>query len=407
MMQEPKLFLCLPVLNESANIPSLFEGISKQSYQKFELIVCVNQPEAWWNDPEKRNICLDNQKSIALIQKENRFPITLIDKSSKENAWQGKQKGVGWARKLVMDKASELGQPSDLIVSIDADSEYPADYLASVVSLFQNKPNCVGLANPYYHRLTNDDDANRAILRYEIYMRNYAINMLLIDNPYQFSALGSALATPISVYNRVGGMTPKAAGEDFYFLQKLRKFGDLENWNSTKVFPAARFSDRVNFGTGPAMIKGQAGDWSSYPIYPFQLFKKIKATYDLFPELFKSDVNTPMTHFLQNQLKKEVLWNSLRSNYKTQDQFVKACRILVDGLRILQFLKSESINNKDDQSKHLTENLLYFSTLDSEFSEQLKRDAGAIDLSSFSTLKKIRETLSNFEYSLRKSKSKP
>ncbi len=406
-MQEPKLFLCLPVLNESENIPALLDGIYNQSYPNFELIVCVNQPDAWWNDPEKRSICIDNQKSIALLQDENRFPITLIDKSSKGKAWQGKQKGVGWARKLVMDKASERGQAKDLILSIDADSEYPSDYLSSVLSLFSKKPNCVGLANPYYHRLTKDRKANLAILRYEIYMRNYAINMILIDNPYQFSALGSALATKISVYNRVGGMTPKAAGEDFYFLQKLRKFGAVENWNHVRVYPAARFSDRVNFGTGPAMIKGQAGDWSSYPIYPYQLFGEIKSTYELFPELYSQDVHTPMTAFLQKQLKKEALWHSLRSNYKSKTQFVKACSILVDGLRILQFLKSETDQTENEQSILLAENLRYFSSFDSEFKEQLNTIAKAVDLTSFSSLKEIREILSNFEYSLRKSKSKP
>lgn len=407
MPDQPKIFLCLPVLNESENIPVLVNGFVNQTFKNFELIACVNQPDDWWDMEEKVGICADNQKSMEILSKACPFPITLIDKSSKGNGWIGKQKGVGWARKLAMDKASFLGEENDLILSIDADSEYPPEYLESVLAIFSKKPDIVGLSNPYYHRLAKDKHANLAILRYEIYMRNYAINMLLIDNPYQFSALGSALATKISIYNRVGGMTPKAAGEDFYFLQKLCKFGPLENWNSCTVFPAARFSDRVNFGTGPAMIKGNAGDWSSYPIYPFKLFEKVKTTYDLFSQLYDKEVDTPMTAFLQKQLKKDEIWNSLRSNYKSNKQFVKACTVLVDGLRILQFLKSESDQNENVQSIHLKDNLMYFSTFNSEYSNELKSIAKSTDLNDYASLKIVRETLSNFEYSLRKLKSKP
>ena len=260
-MKQHKIFICLPILNESENIPVLLDSLKNQSYKNFELIACVNQPEEWWEVDEKIDQCQDNQRSLEILKKEKQFPITIIDKSSKGNGWQGKQKGVGWARKIAMDKAASLGTDQDLIVSIDADTEYPKDYLLSVRDIFKKKPKIVGLANPYYHRLTQDEEANYAILRYEIYMRNYAINMLLIDNPYHFTALGSAMATSVKTYARMGGISPKASGEDFYFLQKLSKFGFLEHWNKYKLYPAARFSDRVNFGNGPAMIKLNTGDW--------------------------------------------------------------------------------------------------------------------------------------------------
>jgi len=405
-MSQVKIFVCLPILNESENIPDLLRALNKQLYKNFELIACVNQPDEWWEEEEKKDQCLDNQKSIEILKKENQFPITILDKSTKGSGWKGKQKGVGWARKLAMDKAAGLGSEPDLILSIDADTDYPEEYLSSVADIFKNKSKIVGLANPYYHRLTQDKEANQAILRYEIYMRNYAINMLLIDNPYHFSALGSAMATTVKTYSRMGGISPKASGEDFYFLQKLSKYGVLADWNKCKAYPAARFSSRVNFGTGPAMIKGNTGDWSSYPIYPYGLFKKVRSTYNAFPDLFEGDRNTPMTVFLQNQLKKENVWKPLRQNYKTKEQFIKACTTLVDGLRILQFLKQEV--NPDDhlQSKYLSDNLLYFSTIENECSSALKNLASSADLNSLSSLKLIRDTLTNFEYSLRKLKAK-
>lgn len=406
-MNQPKLFVCLPILNESENIPDLLNSLKKQTFKNFELVACVNQPEEWWERPEKLDLCIDNQKSIDILKKKSEFPITIIDKSSKGNGWKGKQKGVGWARKIAMDKAASFGSDADLIVSIDADTEYTQNYFSSVADIFARKPKITGLANPYYHRLANDKEANIAILRYEIYMRNYAINMLLIDNPYHFTALGSAMATTVTTYNRIGGLSPKASGEDFYFLQKLSKFGELEHWNDQKVYPAARFSDRVNFGTGPAMIKGNTGDWSSYPIYHYKLFDKVKTTYDAFPDLFEKEIATPMTAFLQNQLKKEKLWEPLRKNYKTKEQFVKACITLVDGLRILQFLKHDVETNENLQVRNLSDNLLYFSTIDNECSLSLKELLPLVEFNKLSSLEIIRETLVEFEYSLRKMKSKP
>ena len=405
-MRQPKIFVCLPILNESENLPHLLDSLKKQAYQNFELIACINQPDEWWKLPDKIEQCTNNQKSIKILSQESQFPITIIDKSTKGNGWQGKQKGVGWARKLAMDKAETLALESDLIVSVDADTEYPKDYFLSIVDIFSKNPKIVGLSNPYYHRLTQDKKANLAILRYEIYMRNYAINMLIINNPYHYTALGSAMATSVINYNRVGGISPKSSGEDFYFLQKLSKFGHLAHWNKTKVFPASRFSDRVNFGTGPAMIKGNAGDWSSYPIYHFKLFEKVKSTYALFSLLFNDDMDTPMTTFLQNQLKKKEIWKPLRKNYKTKEQFVKACSTLVDGLRILQFLKKDTELNECNESLNLKDNILYFSSFDSVYSDDMNRIASSINLEDISSLEIIRDTLTNYEYSLREMKSK-
>lgn len=406
-MNKTKIYACLPVLNESENIPHLISTLKKQSFKNFELIVCINQPDDWWNLDDKVELCIDNQKSIEILKKENEFPIVLIDKSSKGNGWQGKQKGVGWARKLVMDKAASLGADTDLIASIDADTEYPEDYLISLSEIFARNPQISGLANPYYHRLTKNIAANKAILRYEIYMRNYAINMLLIKNPYHFTALGSAMAIGLKTYKRVGGMIPKASGEDFYFLQKLSKFGPLEDWNKTMAYPAARFSDRVNFGTGPAMIKGNAGDWSSYPIYHYKLFQKVEKTYNAFPDLFERDLETPMTSFLQNQLNKEEIWAPLRKNYKSKAQFVKACSTLVDGLRILQFLKQEIKVEDQLQEINLVDNLLYFSTIENIHSAKLKELASVVNLDDSLSMQSLRDALTNFEYSLRQMKSIP
>lgn len=391
------LYICLPVLNESEQLPQLLQSFADQSFQGFKIIACVNQHEDWWKNEALIDKCLDNQKSIKLLSNTHLY-VEVIDKSSRGKGWIGKKRGVGWARKLAMDRASELAKPNDLIVSVDADTYYPKDYFQSLLDLFSQNTQFTIHSNPYYHPLTDSKAEDEAILRYEVYMRVYHINMMLIDNPYAFSALGSAMVCTAAQYKKMGGISPKLSGEDFYFMQHMRKNGPVSQYNKYKIYPQARFSDRVNFGTGPAMIKGNTGDWSSYPFYLPQQFQNIKKTYQSFSELFDKDIKTPMSAFLQNQLKKENPWQSLRENFKTQEKFEQACMQLVDGLRILQFLKSEHTNYSRGDELDLLENLNYFSSIRKEFSfpEYIKQS-----ILSFKFLKDLRDRLEKLELSLR------
>ncbi|MCK5839711.1 MAG: glycosyltransferase, partial [Bacteroidales bacterium] len=246
----PKIYIALPVLDEYEYIRNFIQCLSNQTYTDFKLVVCVNQPDDWWEDPDKTDICIGNQKTIQYLSGITAFAVEIIDRSSKGNGWTGKQYGVGWARKTIMDEINLEAFNNDIIVSLDADTEFNPGYLKSIVETFTHNIDSTALAIPYYHKLTNDEHADRAILRYEIYMRYYAVNMLRIDNSYAFTAIGSAMAIPVKAYRAVGGITPHYSGEDFYFLQKLKKYGSILNWNDEWVYPAARFSDRVFFGTG-------------------------------------------------------------------------------------------------------------------------------------------------------------
>lgn len=372
-----------------------------QTCKNFKLISCVNQPEEWWDDVGQIDKCLDNKKSIQLLSG-SELNVEIIDRSSKGSGWKGKKRGVGWARKLCMDRASELAENKDLIVSIDADTYYPPEYFDSLKDLFAQGVPFTIHSNSYYHSLTGSRAEDMAILRYELYMRIYHINMMLIDNPYAFSALGSAMVCTAEQYLKIGGISPKLSGEDFYFIQHMRKNGPVSQYNNVKVFPQARFSDRVNFGTGPAMIKGNTGDWSSYPFYLPDQFDKIKNTYDQFNDLFNKDVETPMSDFLKQQLKKENLWEQLRENFKTPNKFENACMQLVDGLRILQYLKSEQPKCTKGDDEDLLINLRYLSSL----SDKNKSLLQTIILQkqhifSFDVMKELRDVLEKIELNLR------
>ena len=399
------ILVCLPCLNEYENLPKLLRYFKDQTYRNFKLFICINQPDDWWDNPDKIVQCLDNERSLAYLNSLNDIDIHIIDKSSRGKGWTGKKRGVGWARKLIMDEAANQGSADDILVSVDADTEYPYTYFQSLIDIFKAGQLFSAHSNPYYHQLTGRLAEDQAILRYEIYMRIYAINMILIDNPYAFSAVGSAMACSVSQYQKMGGISPKSSGEDFYFLQHMRKNAPLSQYNEVRVYPQARFSDRVNFGTGPAMIKGNSGDWSSYPFYIPELFLKIKETFYGFQQLYERDIELPMSNFLKEQLKKETLWEALRKNHKTNTKFVRACTELVDGLRILQFLKESHAKYSLGDLEDLKLNLFYFAKKDEDFHHFLIGFGDLRQVFSFEKMSKLRDELTKLEYKYRMNRS--
>jgi hypothetical protein len=407
--------VAVPLMDEWDNLPTLLEMLRHQTFRRFTLYCCVNQPEppsslkkgGFLSSPscnkplkneksspdpsendtlprtsavgdkaghqdfspeELERIRQANQQTLVSLRQIKDIPIYIIDRSSPGQGWQGKQKGVGWARKLLFDailqgcgeqsslkydpcnklsstkdkdtRDNVFGDPDELIISLDADTTFQEDYFQCVLDAMNRRPEAGALCVPYYHPLSGNEDTDRALLRYEIYMRHYLLNMLLIDNPYAFSALGSAMAFPAWAYKRIGGITPLQGGEDFYLMQKFAKTGQVIRRLEQCVYPQGRISHRVPFGTGPAIAKGLEAMAQSYPFFSSEAFRQVDETYRLFPALFSKDVETPMSPFLRNALKTADLWGPLRNNFKEPGLFVHACEERVDGLRILQFLRT-------------------------------------------------------------------
>ena len=186
--------------------------------------------------------------------------------------------------------------------------------------------------------------------------------------------------------------------------------GPVSSWNPESVYPAARFSDRVFFGTGPALSKAASGDLSSYPIYHHSLFAKVAATYSLTDELYHHDLHSEFLDFLQQQFNQSDLWSTIRNNVKDANQFRRAFHEKADGLRILQFLKQKQKAEPIPDMQSLRENLMLFLT-DARCAEEaakglekaLPEIQAANDITSLSTatLAILRDTLRNMEMALR------
>lgn len=358
----PTIRVAIPAMDELEHLPVTLDALSRQKTDNpFEVYICVNQPDAYWTAPVKKTICENNRNLLEYLQDYHFLTLHVLDYSSPGYGWKGKKHGVGYARKVLFEKILETSKPDDLIISMDADTLVGPDYLSSVAARFTQNKHLNAIAVPYYHPLDSQDNIrNRAMLRYEIYMRNYAINLLNINSPYGFTALGSAIAMRASALRKIGNITPLQSGEDFYLVQKFCKMGGLSLFNTECVYPANRYSDRVPFGTGPAMTQGTKGVWDSYPIYHHSCFQPIREVYehlkDLYTGYFPITENDFLT-FLQKEAQKQDIWQDIRQNVTDYPHFVKAFHQKADGLRLLQFARTRHKQHPISEEVALYENL--------------------------------------------------
>lgn len=377
-----QIYIAVPAQDEFEGLQVLCNELCRQTFNNFILIVCVNQLDDWWRESTKITLCENNRQSLAFLKAFSEtapFKTEIIDQSSPGKGWNKKHFGVGWARKTAMDTAARMADEDDLILCLDADTRIQDNYLEAVNESWQQNPLASGMSIPYFHN-TNGDHANDlAILRYEIYMRSYAINLYRINNPYNFTAIGSSMASPVWAYNRIKGITPRISGEDFYFMQQLRKTGRIVNWCETETYPSSRPSNRVVFGTGPAVSKGMMGQWESYPIYNPLDFDLIGQTTALFASLHESDINTPLDEFMQ-EVFGALPWPILRSNNSNKERFIHACHEKLDALRILQFLKGRASGNQHDVTNLILLMDLLEETTDFQKDQSLWNDLESLEI---------------------------
>jgi len=204
---------------------------------------------------------------------------------------EGRQTGAGLPRKLGMDEAIRhfAGDKSGIIVSLDADCELAANYLTEIDRNFKEyrlNSATIEFHHPVEH-LSASDPLRIATTSYENYLRYYRFALEFCGYPYPYFTIGSAFAVTAETYLKVGGMGKQQSGEDFYFLQKVFPLGKTRFIDTTCVYPAARVSDRVPFGTGPALQKMLSENQLSKFTYRIEAFQTLKVFFDTIDLLFK------------------------------------------------------------------------------------------------------------------------
>lgn len=213
-----------------------------------------------------------------------------------------KHAGVGLARKIGMDLAVkhflETGNSRGVIVSLDADCTVSPNFFVSVRNAFLHHKRLNATVHQFEHRVEGGDILTEdAARQYEAYIRYFSAMLQKTGFPYYWHTIGSTFAVAADAYVRVGGMGRQQGGEDFYFLQKVFALGNILSLNNTKVFPLARVSDRVPFGTGPSLQRIIDEPDGNIRAYSESSFFELKKLFDVV-DLFYNDDLTKMDGFV-------------------------------------------------------------------------------------------------------------
>lgn len=251
-----------------------------------------------------------------------------------------KQQSVGLARKTGMDWAYELFQTDNIVkngimIALDADCTVEDTYLIAIEKHFLTN-NKTPAASIYYEHQTVD---NQLIIEYELHLRYMVDALRWTGHPYGFQTVGSSMAVRAEAYKKQGGMNTRQAGEDFYFLQKMMDLGGFTDISKTKVFPSARVSDRVPFGTGRAMQQKEV--LQSWMSYDFRSYIDIKTLVDFVPNLYENQIFKPQSEALKQFLKTiyfDEKCTEIRNNTTNFSAFKKRFFQYFNGFQVMKFL---------------------------------------------------------------------
>lgn len=198
-----------------------------------------------------------------------------------------RRNGVGLARKIGADIALSLILKRIVLepkIGItDADVRLPPTYFEPKM-----KPGDAALIYPFKHFAGND--LKQEILLYEISMLYYSAGVKWSGSPYGFTTIGSLIILNPEHYSQVRGFPKKSAGEDFYLLNKLAKVGNIRSTKRPIIEIEARLSNRVPFGTGPALakIRGLIEPFEDYTFYSPQIFIDLRFFLRAFSQIWET-----------------------------------------------------------------------------------------------------------------------
>lgn len=325
----------------------------------------------------------------ALLQciSDSKMKLEYIDAASRGYEIPRNTGGVGMARKIGMDMALRLleknAPQNGAIVSLDADTLVEPNYLSVVRDYFRKNVKTAIMA--YAHQMPENPAEQAAICCYEIFLRYWVLGLRYAKSPWAFHSIGSTMAVAPQSYLAVRGMNKRAAGEDFYFLNKLAKVGRIDYIRETCVHPSARVSTRVPFGTGKRIERFLAGDAAKeYYLYDPQIFSILSGWLSLVHRMIDRDVDDilmeakrihPALKAFLEEARFPLRWSAIRRNTKDQETLLNHFHVWFDGFRTLKMINyfSRVAYPPVDMFSALKRifNLLYLPALSPEVAEDI------------------------------------
>ncbi len=342
----------VPAYSEFHNIRNLLLHLTKSDTPVCEKTLCIfvinnrNEIITPSEDIENNQNTLDFLRNC-MIKKEYPFSIGVIDASSLGYELPPEQ-GVGLARKIGLDwglySLFQQEKTEGGLIWLDADCELSQDYLTAWNTFFKSYPDSAGLM--YSEHPFDSSPSGQCMLAYEIYLRSYELGLHYANSPYTFLPIGSTIGVTIPLYVNCGGMNTRTAGEDFYFLQQIARIGFIQRIKTATVYPSARLSDRVPFGTGAKLKQYMNQPEKKYTTYPFECYDILKKWLQSIddpeenPEfmlLHAEKIHPELAHFLVKNY-----WLQKTKKIFQQNQNKKSLRFHLhewfDGLKTLKLL---------------------------------------------------------------------
>jgi hypothetical protein len=220
--------------------------------------------------------------SVFFARISQRHDMVVVDRCLEGSVIPAKQ-GVGLARKIGADVALRiLRQTNNLLLGhrpyihfCDADVVLPPDYFSPRTEA-QKFPKPVAMLYPFEHAPQKGFELSCAL--YDFKLRYYTEQLLRAGSPYAYQALGSIIMLDPLAYAQVRGVPKRSGAEDFYLLNKLAKVGHILSLEGPLLSIEGRRSDRVPFGTGPAIdtISALENPQQDYLYYHPQIFLLLK-----------------------------------------------------------------------------------------------------------------------------------
>ncbi len=341
-----KAAIVIPALCEEYSLPDTLLSLEENPPEFLNqtlIIVVVNNRMATASEQKAQN-----QRTLLWLQVRPGAQLNLAWVDAASSGLELPEKdGVGLARKIGFDLAlARLDWSKDpLLISLDADSLVEGNYLRMVFEHFHGN-SCGAAYLPFRHQAGETAAQESAIRDYELYLRAYQFGLNWARSPYAFISIGSALACRAPAYVAAGGMKRRQAGEDFYFLQQMVKTAGVSPLAGTLVRPAARYSDRVPFGTGRTLEARVEQSKSLYLFISCGSFQVLKDWLEIV-EMFQAEaacfliekavqVSPVLERFLVES-DFSAVWQKLQKQ-ATGEQFLSAWHNWFDGLKTRQLL---------------------------------------------------------------------
>lgn len=339
----PPLAVVIPVKKEFPGIKETLSSLSDSAchsgVNKLHVVCVVNCHKADSADTKENNL-----RMLSFLSSCNYkgLYVSIIDRSSAGNELPEKE-GVGLARKYGMDFALACG--AELIACMDADTLVAENYVSSLLSFWKKHGRRLFALIPFHHQKASSEKQQQAIASYEEYMLCHSKKLKEAGSPYWAPVLGPSLVSTAEGYVACGGMNRRAFGEDFYLLQALEKLEIASGFLTkeegayeyspcfldTEVYPSARISDRVLFGTGPKVRELSAMENVACPLFPDIFYKAVK---DFIEK--KESCQNELTGFI-NKENFLSIWNKICTNNPNDENKREiAFHIWFDGLKIIR-----------------------------------------------------------------------